>query len=198
MSKNNKLLKESTIRRFMKLASIEPLTETFIDNKEEIEEMSYAPGKELVTAVEVAVAEIADVLNASFGELTGQSFGVEKGDDEEGLEEPAMEPEMDLGPPTDDEEELTMEQKDEEELKEDAEEELKEEEEELKEEEVDEDSRLDEITNELTKRVLNKLLNEKKKEKEVEAKDVEEQKFDADAISDKIVERVFSSLKKNK
>lgn len=40
-NKDKSLLKESTIRRFMKLAAIEPLTETFVSNLEEEEQKDH-------------------------------------------------------------------------------------------------------------------------------------------------------------
>jgi len=221
MSKNKKLLNESTIRRFMKLASIEPLAESFIEDteKEDIEEMAYPPGKhdeeeldvepeeelpvepegefppvepegevpeaggpvsqeELVSAVETAVEDIADVLNASFGELTGQTFGVEKGDEEVGLEEPGLDPDLEapMGPPEEEEEEGLA-------LEGEA-------------EETDEKyTSLDEISSELTKRVLGRILSESKKEKKP-SKKKKGLNLDPEAFSDKLVERIFSSLKK--
>ena len=51
MSKKS-LLKENTIRRFMKLASIEPLTETFVDKIKEEEEETLEVTDELETETE--------------------------------------------------------------------------------------------------------------------------------------------------
>ena len=45
-NKDQSLLKESTIRRFMKLAAIEPLTETFVSTIQEDEEEVYEEEKD--------------------------------------------------------------------------------------------------------------------------------------------------------
>jgi len=54
---------------------------------------------------------------------------------------------------------------------------------------------LDEISSELTKRVLGRILSESKKEKKP-SKKKKGLNLDPEAFSDKLVERIFSSLKK--
>lgn len=79
---NNKLLKENTIRRFMKLANVENLTDTFIVNKQIMEQ-----------AEEEAMAA-----------------------EEPGLEEPAVEDDMDMEDDMDAEEDMELDMEEEDEL----------------------------------------------------------------------------------
>jgi len=91
MSNKKTLLTENTIRRFMKLASIAPLTETFVDKIKEEEETELEETKEeenLEEAEESTDEELAE----------GGLDMAYKNDDEMGEEEMAMEPEMDMEP----------------------------------------------------------------------------------------------------
>ena len=81
MSKKN-LLNEATIRRFMKLASLEPLTETFLPEEEEIEldaeeVIEEPPAEEVEVDVEVeetglSVGDVEDALAAGLGAMAAE------------------------------------------------------------------------------------------------------------------------------
>ena len=90
MSDKKTLLKENTIRRFMKLASISPLAENFIDNKYEtpIEEKEEAEVEEgMYGAALREPGEDEDLSEPPVGEPEGLEPGME----EPGLEEPGLE-----------------------------------------------------------------------------------------------------------
>jgi hypothetical protein len=81
MSKKN-LLNEATIRRFMKLASLDPLTETFLPEEEEIEldaeeVIEEPPAEEVEVDVEVeetglSVGDVEDALAAGLGAMAAE------------------------------------------------------------------------------------------------------------------------------
>jgi len=137
MSKNTKgtILNENTIRRFMKLAAIEPLTENYLDQfNEEEDEMAPAeepamddmgaeepamdmemgaeePAAEEGAAAAVpqeAVEEIVAAIASAVEEVTGTPVSSEPADDMAAAEEPAMDAEApadDLAEPAGEEEE---------------------------------------------------------------------------------------------
>jgi hypothetical protein len=235
MSKKG-LLNENTIRRFMKLASIHPLAENFVDKikeeEEELEEGGYGmPGARDETAEELppeeevpldpdmegeeelpelppeegeglegeggglglspeAAEEVAEKLASGFAEVVQDALGVEgllsvekEGEEDMGMEEPPLE---DL--PTDPVEEPPMEEP----VPEEGEEDLPPLEEAEEEEELsEEDSMMQEkVINELAKRVTEQLLKQSRKKKDKE-------KY-IDSLSEQIVNRIFSSSKKDK
>jgi len=121
MSKKN-LLNEATIRRFMKLASLGPLTETFLPEEEEIEVdaeevIEEPPAEEVEVDVEVeetglSVGDVEDALAAGLGAMAAEleeaipelELNIDAGDAGEELDvEDDLDLDMDMG---DDEEGL--------------------------------------------------------------------------------------------
>tara|TARA_R110000824_G_scaffold57546_5_gene156440 strand:+ start:4427 stop:5083 length:657 start_codon:yes stop_codon:yes gene_type:complete len=218
MSKKT-LLNETTIRRFMKLASIEPLSETFVDKynaeqeeeleeggmgsvyaRDEEEEMGGSPalepememdpemgdeemgdeemgGEEFGTEglSQAEVEEKVEQLATMFLDNVKEVFGVEgevTTDEEEPLggelESPAPEDDPELDEPAPEEDEFPPEEL----------------------EESDPALHFENLVDNITKRVASRLLEEKTKKK-TRAGRVEK-------LTDKIVERIFSSSNKNK
>ncbi|MDP3987209.1 MAG: hypothetical protein Q8P81_03230 [Nanoarchaeota archaeon] len=115
MSKKSKqLLNESTIRKFMKLANLKPLSENFLDSlredEEEDPEMGAGPempsdmppemDSEPAVGDEQMVKDIVSAVAAAIQDVTGVEVEVEGGTDEEGEEgeEMPQEPGMDMEP----------------------------------------------------------------------------------------------------
>lgn len=172
-----RLLKEDVTRRMMKLANIEPLTESFIEETEELEEggmayarddeeamdeMAYDRDEDLEGAPEeeamdvpaegdVDVEELVSAIAAAIEEKTGVQVDVEGGAEEPAMDDmPAEEEPMDDAgeePPAEEEGEEVM-QEDE------IEEDLAAADVTLEEEALDEE----EIVNEVTRRVARRLL----------------------------------------
>ena len=139
---------------------------------------------EVASTVEATLQRMSDVFNETFGEVTGQTFGVESGEEDLGpaeLDDETMD--LPLEPAPEEEEEL--------ELSEDKED-LDEEKEDLDEEKED----LDEVANNITKRVLDRIVNESKEQKKTLEESKKVESLDLDALSDKLVEQIFASLKK--
>ena len=99
MSKKNKLLQENQIRRFMKLASIEPLTETFVDKIKETEEevleeakkenlQEFAGPTGAPPAYDRDEEELADLAGPEGLEGLEEPEGLDGLEEPEGLEEP--------------------------------------------------------------------------------------------------------------
>ena len=183
MSKKvKKLLEESTIRKFMKYANIEPLAETFLDSVEEEEEldemgdeMSYAREEDELdmeageAELEVAdeepdmdmggdvdedmVRQIVAAVADAISDVTGVDVGVEDEADEGPEMEMGEEPEEDMP------EEEPVEMAEAEESSEETVEEAKEEDDEEMKEEFDYDS----VVSEVARRVALRLVKETKK-----------------------------------
>jgi len=216
--KKKTLLNENTIRRFMRLASINSLTENFVDkNKEDLEEGDpmynkddeeglepapeedvemdlggeEAPMEEPGMEPDLDVQGLVQALVAAIEDQTGVEISVEREGEEAPMEEPDMEMDMDL-----DTEEVPMEEPGmEPELEEGAdttEEEVTEEaaepEEVTEKENINED---EDLVAEITKRVSDRIASI---QEEQYAEELKENKINK--LTDRIVERILSSNKK--
>jgi len=226
MSNKKTLLTENTIRRFMKLASIAPLAETFVDKIKEEEETELEEVKEessdeelaeggmdipyknddemgepemdmepelgmepegegegdlgdaltdMMQAIAAAVEEVASTHGVDLAmDVEGDEPEMDMPEEEPEMELPAEEPEMDMEP-MEEETESTPEV-----------------------EELNEDDLLEKITQKVAARLQQE--QELKEEDaadvdaEVQAEELKETKINK--LTDVIVERIFSSLKK--
>ena len=100
MSNKKTLLNENTIRRFMKLASIAPLTETFVDKIKEEEEVVEESNEETVTegeeeTINEEVEEVTEGAHEEEEELEEMAHPPAGRDDDEEEMEEGMHPTMD-------------------------------------------------------------------------------------------------------
>ncbi|MEK9697890.1 MAG: hypothetical protein VW270_19130, partial [Candidatus Poseidoniales archaeon] len=94
---SKKLLEESTIRQFMKLAKLEPLSDNFLQEKK------YKEGEAEVMEEEAALEEMMDVAEAEDDTLEEELGGLFEEDSLEEMGSPMYEEDEDMGMDMEDE-----------------------------------------------------------------------------------------------